>query len=107
MKINPLGIQAYQQVVQERQAPTTGARTPRTAEKQVVIEPQGAATRSSLAIKAPTGSYAKFLSAEERQALDMLFARFNDTSRFGTAYAKGTEETESGSTLGRVVDVRV
>jgi hypothetical protein len=106
MKINPLGIQAYQQVVQERQAPT-GARTSQAAEQKVVIEPQGPATRSSLAVKAPSGSYAKFLSAEERQALDMLFARFNDTSRFGAAYTKGTDDSESGATLGRIVDVRV
>ena len=47
------------------------------------------------------------MSVEERQALDMLFAKFSDSSRFGTAYANKAEEAESGGTLGRVVDVRV
>jgi hypothetical protein len=107
MKVNPLGIQAYQQVGHDRQSTAAGVKTPRAAEQKVVIEPQAAVTRSALAVKAPSGSYAKFLSAEERQALDMLFAKFSDTSRFGSAYANKTEETESGGTLGRVVDVRV
>ena len=107
MKVNPLGIQAYQQLAQERQAPLTGAKSPRAAEQKVVIKPQDATTRSALAIKAPSGSYAKFLSAEERQALDVLFAKFSDTSRFGSAYAGKAEDSESAATLGRVVDVRV
>jgi len=108
MKVNPLGIQAYQQLAHERQSPAAaGVKTSRAAEQKVVIEPQASVTRSALAVKAPSGSYAKFLSAEERQALDMLFAKFSDTSRFGAAYANKTEEAESGGTLGRVVDVRV
>ena len=108
MKVNPLGIQAYQQLAHERQSPAAaGVKTSRAAEQKVVIEPQAPVTRSALAVKAPSGSYAKFLSAEERQALDMLFAKFSDTSRFGAAYANKTEEAESGGTLGRVVDVRV
>jgi hypothetical protein len=108
MKVNPLGIQAYQQLGHDRQSSVAaGVKTPRAAEQKVVIEPQAPVTRSALAVKAPSGSYARFLSAEERQALDMLFAKFSDTSRFGAAYASKTEEAESGGTLGRVVDVRV
>ena len=108
MKVNPLGIQAYQQLGQDRQSSlATGVKTPRAADQKVIIEPQAPVTRSALAVKAPAGSYAKFLSAEERQALDMLFAKFSDTSRFGTAYANKTEDADSGGTLGRIVDVRV
>jgi hypothetical protein len=107
MKINPLGVQAYQQVAQERQAPASSARTARTAEQQVTIEPQAPATRSALAVKAPSGSYARFLSAEERQALDLLFAKFSDTSRFGAGYAARTDDAESTAALGRLVDVKV
>jgi len=108
MKVNPLGIQAYQHLT--RQDRPTGETTPaklhRSTEQKVVIEPQAPVTRSALAVKAPAGSYAKFLSAEERQALDLLFARFSDTARFGTAYASEANEAETAD-LGRVVDVRV
>ena len=107
MKVNPLGIQAYQQLAGERQSLATGVKTSRATEQKVVIEPQAPTTRSALAVKAPSGSYAKFLSAEERQALDVLFAKFHDTSRFGTGYAGKSDEAESAATLGRIVDVRV
>jgi len=108
MKVNPLGIQAYQQVTHDRQSTVnSGAKASGTAGQKVVIEPQATVVRSALAVKAPSGSYAKFLSVEERQALDMLFAKFSDTGRFGTTYANRTEDADSGATLGRVVDVRV
>ena len=109
MKVNPLGIQAYQHLSrQERQSPeTNGARIGQMVEQKVVIEPQAPVNKSTLAIKAPSGSYAKFLSAEERQALDLLFARFGDTNRFGVAYASEAEDPDAGAGLGRMVDVKV
>ncbi|MEW5796535.1 MAG: hypothetical protein AB1772_09245 [Candidatus Zixiibacteriota bacterium] len=108
MKVNPLGIQAYQNLNrQERQSlKTDSARAGEALDRPVVIEPQSAITKSTLAIKAPSGSYAKFLSAEERQALDLLFARFGDTGRFGAAYAADAETADAAG-LGRIVDVKV
>jgi len=109
MKVNPLGIQAYQHLNRPDRQPNEagGSRIGQTPEQKVVIEPQATVARSPLAIKAPSGSYAKFLSVEERQALDLLFARFSDTSRFGAGYTADTEKTESDAGLGRMVDVRV
>jgi hypothetical protein len=109
MKVNPLGIQAYQHLA--RQEKPTAERSDNTikgaGEEKVVIEPQPSVSKSALAVKVPSGNYTKFLSPEERQALDLLFARFGDRSRFGPALDSGTDTSQTGSSLGRVVDVKV
>ena len=109
MKVNPLGVQAYQALSrQDKPAadPLDSAIKGAGAEK-VVIKPQSPVTKSALAVKVPEGNYSKFLSVEERQALDLLFARFSDSARFGTAYAAETEPANQATSLGRVVDVKV
>ena len=109
MKVNPLGVQAYQQLTRQEK-PTTerfDASSVRGGEGKVVIKPQPSVTKSALAVKAPSGNYSKFLSTEERQALDLLFARFTDNARFGPASAANVEGSEAGANLGRVVDIKV
>jgi len=109
MKVNPLGIQAYQHLTrQDKPAADRPDSAIRGAgEEKVVIEPQSPVTKSALAVKVPGGNYSKFLSVEERQALDLLFARFSDSGRFGTAYAAEAESADRTVSLGRVVDVKV
>ena len=109
MKVNPLGIQAYQHLTRQEKptADRSDTAIARGGEDKVVIEPQSSVSKSALAVKVPAGDYAKFLSPEERQALDLLFARFSNTARFGHAYSAETEETSSRAGLGQVVDVRV
>jgi len=108
MKVNPLGIQAYQKMnrTDRPSSETAASRASLPADQNVVIEPQSGASKSAVAVKAPSGSYAKFLSTEERQALDLLFTKFSDTSRFGSAYAAEISDT-AGEQLGRTVDVKV
>jgi hypothetical protein len=108
MKVNPLGIQAYQQMNRSDRTSSeaSASRASLPTEQNVVIEPQSGVSKSAVAVKAPAGSYAKFLSAEERQALDLLFTKFSDTSRFGSAYAAETSEAATEQ-LGRLVDVKV
>jgi len=109
MKINPLGIRAYQHLerqdrptLAENQAPAREA-----AESTVLVEPQSPVSKSALAVKAPSGSYAQFLSPAERQALDLLFAKFGDSTRFGSAYNEGADNTETRAGVGRLIDVTV
>jgi hypothetical protein len=104
MKVNPSGIQAYQSLIRpDRPAGGTG----QTGRDTVVIEPQATDAKSSLSVKAPSGSFADTLSVEERQALDMLFAKFSDTKRFGASYASETEATASRAGVGNMIDIRV
>lgn len=106
MKINPLGLQSYQQLTARKQPPVRpeGARV---AESNLTIAPQESMAQSDLAVKAPEGDYSNFLSPEENSALDMLFRRYADSGRFGTAYNRGADSRENEQPIGRVIDVKV
>ena len=108
MKVNPIGIQAYEQLTQREQAPGAVAdkQVQSTPEKPVQITPQAEAASSKLAVKAPAGSYAEFLSPEEKQALDLLFSRFRDSGRFGPGYGKDNAAAAEAVTVGNLLDVK-
>jgi hypothetical protein len=103
MKINPLGIQTYQELTRrETSTPRAGNETSPTPER-VAIEPKQSATRSRLAVSAPTGSYAEFLSTEERQALDQLFAKFRGHERFAS---DNSDDRSADGQVGNWIDVK-
>ena len=100
MNINPIGISAYQNLSDQA----------RTAEKQTDAQPVRTQTdeaavsevkTSRLAVKASAGSYADFLSTEEKQALDVLFKRYNENNR-GVA-----DNAQNDSPLGGIIDIKV
>jgi len=102
MKINPIGIQSYQQTVR-RDAPEqkeVGADPNVQQANKLNIEPHNKATRSQMAVKAPQGSYDEFLSVEEKRALELLFSRFRN------AAAGSAENGEQQPGLGSWVDVK-
>lgn len=110
MKVNPLGIQSYQHLnrqdrsqAQPADAKKPGSETVRGGERKVMIEPQNRLTTSAISVKAPDRSYAENLSQEERQALELLFSRFRDASRFVSD--TGDKSGEAG--IGQVVDIKV
>ena len=108
MKVNPIGIQAYEQLIQREQAPAAPAETQvkSTPEKPVQISPQAEAASSRLAVKAPAGSYADSLSSEEKQALDLLFSRFRESGRFGAGYGRDNAAAGETVTVGNLLDVK-
>jgi len=107
MKINPIGIQSYQQLNRQSQPQAPAPKADNAGvEKSVLIEPQTSLKKSAVAIKGPSGNYAQYLSVEERQALDLLFARYADSSRFGAKFAADGETADSPA-LGSIVDVKV
>lgn len=105
MKINPTAIQSYQQLAQRQtQRPAEQPKQAET-EREVTITPQAEAAKSEMAVKAPEGSYADFLTEAEKAALELLFQRFGESGRFGSAFAGG--ESGSGKGLGKLIDVKV
>ena len=108
MKINPVAIQSYQDP--ERNERTPGAlpdtNQSQKSESSVTISPQDAETGSHLAISAPRGDYTEFLTAEEKDALEVLFRRFNDPNRFGPAYHKGDQTGGENAVVGHVIDIK-
>ncbi len=128
MNINPLGISAYGKADVTRKNPDAAQR----AQEQFAIEAQksaaqenadtrqinkseksssvtiakrGTETSSSLAVKAQ-GEFSQLLSAEEREAIDILFAKYTQNQRSEANYsAKG--EQNNTPRLGGSVDFRV
>ena len=109
MKINQVGIQSYQQINrrESQPSPAQDLSARQSAETKVVIEPQEGSSSSKLAVMAPKGSYAEFLSVDERKALDLLFARFKDSSRFGTGYRADAATEARDPLVGQIIDVKV
>ena len=101
MKINPVGIQSYQNVP-KREDNAAGIPYREAEAASVSIEPKSTAQGSSVAVKAKSGNYADTLSTEERRALELVFARFKETGRFGRTDG---EKVEGG--LGQLIDVKV
>lgn len=107
MKINPLGLQSYQQLAGRRQPAPPPVEGSRAVDASLTIKPQEQSARSELAVKAPEGNYTNFLSPEEKSALDMLFRRYADSGRFGSAFNRDADSHNSDQALGRVVDLKV
>jgi hypothetical protein len=108
MKVNSVNIQAYQQVGRREQAaPPPAKEDQKQSVQNVTIEPQNKLTGSKLAVKAPSKSYAEYLSADEKRSLETLFAKYRDTARFGTGYQTEADGENPAPTLGRVIDVKV
>jgi len=108
MKINSVGIQNYQQLNrQDNNRPlATDRHSAADTQDPVLITPQSAQPSSVLAVKAPSGTYADALTPQERQALDLLFARFKESGRFnGVARMDGDASGEPG--VGNIIDVKV
>ncbi len=108
MKINPIAIQSYQQLTRRDTQPATAEQ--KQAEQvatDLTINPQSSAASSDVAVKAPAGSYAEYLTDAERSALDLLFSRFADSGRFGAAYNRDAAEDPAPRTLGKLIDLKV
>ena len=108
MKINSVGIQNYQQLnrAENNRSDAADRRAPADAPDSVLIQPQTAQPSSPLAVKAPSGTYADALTPQERQALDLLFARFKENGRYPVG-GRGEAEPSGELGVGNIIDVKV
>jgi hypothetical protein len=106
MKINPIGIQSYQQLNRQDQ-PAAAPRPEPQPESTVSIDPKSQPPTSQLAVKASGANYLNALSGDERKALDLLFSKFRDTGRFGANYKPDGDNQREEGVLGRLIDVKV
>lgn len=104
MKINSIGIQSYQQIPKRDEAVTPNPAQQEQA-ASVTISPKSAVEKSPLALKAKAGNYADSLTTEERRALELLFSRFKDPSRFSMNNRAETDTNDAG--LGQIIDVKI
>ena len=109
MKINPLGVQSYQQLARREQTETVPKdnKAAEPGNQTMAIRPQSESAGSRISVSATRGSFAEHLSPEEKQALEILFTRFKQTERFGPSYRKESAPANENSTLGGMLDVKV
>lgn len=109
MKVNPIGIQSYQQLAnrQQQTEKSSADLLEKTTNQPVSIPAQDETSESKVAVKVTAGNYSDFLTTEERDALELLFNRFNDSSRFGSGYQTDIKAEAKEKSLGTFVDVKV
>jgi len=100
MNINPIGINTYQNLNDQARAAEKKI-DQQTAQPQAGEAAISEVKTSSLAVKAPSSSYSDFLSPEEKQALDVLFKRYNDNNSIRV------ENDQNDAPLGSIIDIKV
>ena len=108
MRINPAGIQIYQQQTDTERLQRLNREQAQVKEADTAATPRTAEAKRSLSdISVPAGEHVSkdFLSDEERAALDMLFSRFANNSRFQSA-RHGVAPNEDVRP-GQVIDIKV
>ncbi len=109
MKINPIAIQNYQTPTRRDNA---AAVKPEQQEQpgsnlaSVRIDPQLQTQPSRLAVQPQQINRAANLSPEEQRAVELLFSRFRDTSRFGAGYGTKAVEQSDEPGVGNLVDLK-
>lgn len=110
MKVDAIGINSYQQLSGQetnRQKAAEDSQELAQAQKTITIPVQEQSESSRLAVKAPSGSYADYLSPEERNALDLLFSRYSNRAAFNRDYSPKTNNSGNDSHLGNNIDLKV
>jgi hypothetical protein len=108
MKVNSIGVDAYRQAaVRPHTDNRSAAGSSNQAERadRIRIPGQGEKVGSELSVRLKPGAFMDVLSAEEKQAIELLFEKFSAARFRAGAYSKevGDEETE----LGNHVDVKL
>jgi len=105
MKINPVGVETYRQAMGKPQVeykPMPGNKTGINNAK-VRIPGQTDDTGSKLSVKLKPGTFVDMLSSEEKQALELLFAKYSGIKQGDYCRNGGTDESH----LGNIVDVKL
>ncbi len=106
MKINPIGISAYQQISRSgNSGPATN--TDNSAAAKLTVQPQSISGPSRISVKPRITDAGAALTPPELKALDNLLKIINEKSATNAGYAKDNRATENPSMIGRIVDVKV
>ncbi len=105
MKINPVGVEAYRQAMNKPQVDNkaVAGNKPRINENRIKIPGETERTGSKLSVKLKPGMFSDMLSVEEKQALELLFAKYSNIKQ-----SEYNANSEAGQThLGNFVDVKL
>ncbi len=109
MRINPAGIQIYQQQSEAEKLQRMTRDNAKVKEAAEATVPQKAReterSLSSISVKANENISKDALSSEERAALDLLFSRFANNARFQTA--RQGIQPDDDVRPGQLIDIKV
>jgi len=108
MKINPIGIDSYQQMMGKRQAenrPAVDDRKQVEKSSAVSIPGQGEKVGSELSVRLKPGTFVDMLSTDEKQAMEMFFDKYKGVAPSEGIYSSDGK-TENAH-LGKQVDVKL
>jgi hypothetical protein len=108
MKINPIGINAYQQIARTgKAAPSAAGNNQLPAASQVKIQPQSPQAPSRVSIKPHSANNESIMTVAERNALDSLLKIVNEKSAANAGYARDNRTVENPEAIGNFIDVKV
>lgn len=109
MKINPIAIQSYQQSSSQTLTQREIIKNDNTKaeEANLTITPKDEMDSSKLAVKVNSDNFAKYLSTEEKNALELLFDQYRNSDKFGSSYNADIKKPAPDKTLGSLVDIKV
>lgn len=106
MKINPIGISAYQQISRTgNTAQPVNSRD--SAAVKLTVQPQNTAGPSKISVKPRFMDARMAMSPSEQNALDNLVKIINEKNASNAGYARNSEVAENPELIGRLIDVKV
>lgn len=108
MKINPIGINAYQQVARtSKTAQQQNAATQAAEQTKLRIQPQNPQAPSRLAIKPHLSNIDATMTTAERNALENLIKIVNEKGTLNAGYSRDNRTVENPEAVGNFIDVKV
>ncbi len=106
MKINPIGISAYQQVARTGKTGHTNDINNSAASK-LTVQPQNASEPSRISVKTRIIDTGTAMNPSERNALNNLLKVINEKNSANPVYARDTRAQVNSDFVGKLVDVKV
>ncbi len=107
MKINPIGINAYQQVanpaLKRGQANGSNDSTP----AKFTVQPQSASEPSRISVRPRIADSSTAMNQSEKNALNNLLKVIGEKTSANSVYGKDNRAVENLDFVGKLVDVKV
>lgn len=106
MKINPVGINAYQQVAHTGKSGHTN-NIHDTAAAKLTVQLQNSSEPSRISVKPRIADAGTAMNLSERNALNNLLKVISEKNASNPAYARDNRVQENSNFVGKLVDVKV
>ncbi|MFQ6009239.1 MAG: hypothetical protein ACE5K8_09865 [Candidatus Zixiibacteriota bacterium] len=109
MKIYPIGIRSYQQLIRTESPAkvVTESASDSQAHGPVTSTHRTIGIGSRLAVQASKVESGNTLAVHERKALELILMKMKEVTSWGVTYGRERNVGETSNQLGRIIDVKV